>query len=199
MNTQHHFRHICVDSQAFAKVKTLSSFLKIARAQSFKQTYYNSPLDDPNRGPNKYFGDALESFWEVASLTCENDKRINCHNYTPAKVDEFAIDGWASTYISSKVEGKLGIQVKATSDPKKYFNTTDEGSNIGNAVAGIAVHKLDRVLFVNTGRGIHPKLLDTFNQNRIIVVQLNRDDLEQLFNNTKVWKTWVESLTTGSI
>ncbi len=194
MKTKHKFKHICVDPGPFKKVKTINQFVELAREQSYTQSYYHNPADRPNKGADKYFGDGFESFFEVASLTSENDKRINCYNYFPAKVDLFALDGFASFHHENNSYGKLGVQIKITSDPLKYYNTTDEGSNIGNAVAGIAVHQVERVLFVNTGRGIHPKLLETFNQNGTIITQLNRDHLAKLFDHTPVWQTFYESL-----
>jgi hypothetical protein len=194
MKTKHKFKHICVDPGPFKKVKTINQFVKLAREQSYTQSYYHNPADRPTKGADKYFGDAFEALWEVMSVTSENDKRINCYDYWPAQIDEFAIDGRAKFYFENNTAGKLGVQCKNTSDPDKYYNTTDEGSNIGNAVAGIAVHQVDRILFVNTGKGVHPKLLETFNQNKINLVQLNKDDLAKLFNHTPVWQTFYESL-----
>ena len=62
--TSHHFKNICIDKDNFSGVKTIKNFITEADRQAKMQTWYFSPPTDPNRGRNKYFGDAGESLFE---------------------------------------------------------------------------------------------------------------------------------------
>ena len=192
--TQHHFRHICVDAAEFQSVRTLDDFTKVSRRQSLRQTYYSSMPGDPDRGANKYHGDALESLIEVLFLDQGNHKTINVTLYRPATVDEFAFDGYARRNRGHNDFQTLGVQIKHTSDPGHWFDSNN--SNILSAVAGLKADNIDQLLFVNTGQGIRRGLLERLNQRETIVRQLNRNELAILLDgNTAVWDVWRDSLT----
>lgn len=192
--TLHHFKKICTDKDKFSKVKTIKDFLTEADKQAKTQTYYFSPPADPNRGRNKYFGDAGESLVESALLDLGNDKRINCTNYRPTPIDEFGVDGEAWFVKEDGSLGRLAIQIKMSSDPTHYFDSSN--SNILNAVAALPVFGYERLLFINTGAGISPGLLSMLNQrDSQLVYQLNRTDLVKLIDGSPiVWANWFNSL-----
>lgn len=190
----HHFPSICVDPTSYAGVNNIKDFVKISRQESFKQTYYFSPTDSPERGPNKYFGDAGEYFVEVLLNNSQIDKRINCSGYRPATVDEFGIDGEGYFTIDNGSQCRLGVQIKIGVGNQNYYDSNN--SNILAAVSAIPVFRFDGLLFVNFGAGIAPGLLQILNQkNTNLVRQLNYNDLDRLTQkNTTFWDLFRKGL-----
>ena len=172
----------------------MKDFIVAARDQSYEQMTYSNTAVDPLAGANKYFGDAFESLVEVMLLNSTIDKRINSVGYLPAKKDEFGIDGFSSFTYASGDYGKLGIQIKVGSDPTHYYDSNN--SNIMSAIASLSVFGYNRLLFINTGAGIHPGLLSIINQrDSQLIVQLNYKDLVKLLDgNITIWNDWSQSL-----
>jgi hypothetical protein len=192
--TLHHFKHICVDKDAFSGVKTIKDFIKVAQVQSPTQTYYSSPAEDPMRGRNKYFGDALESFVESMLQTLGDHKSINCTNYRPLDVDEFGNDGEGFFARDNGSFGRQGVQIKNSSDSTHTYNSGN--SNIMAALGGCFADGYERLLFINTGAGISRSTLSRLTQrDSQLIIQLNRKDLEKLVDgNVVVWANWFNSL-----
>ena len=190
----HHFKHICHDKNAFTGVTDLKKFIKIINEQALNQTYYSSTATDPMRGRNKYFGDAGESLVEAFLNDLGNHKSINCTNYNPAEADEFGIDGMGWYVRENGTLGRLAVQIKLSSDSNHYYDS--HNSNILNAVAALKVLDFDRLLFVNTGAGINPKLLNVLNQkDSQLVYQVNYKDLSKLIDKSPIiWANWFNSL-----
>lgn len=192
--TLHHFKHICVNSHEFNDVRSIKNFIKISSQQAERQSWYHSPPDDPMRGRNKYFGDALESFVESMLQDLGDHKSINCTNYRPLDVDEFGNDGEGWFTRDNGSLGRQGIQVKNASDARHTYNATN--SNIMSALGGCMADGYERLLFINTGAGISRSTLARLTQrDPQLIVQLNRKDLEKLVDgNTIVWTNWFNSL-----
>jgi hypothetical protein len=192
--TLHHFKHICFDKDAFGNVRTIKDFINVAQIQSPNQIYYSNPPDDPNRGRNKYFGDALESLVESMLQTLGNHKSINCTNYRPLDVDEFGNDGEGFFTRDNGSFGRQGVQIKNSSDPNHTYNASN--SNIMSALGGCFADGYERLLFINTGAGISRSTLSRLtHRDSQLIVQLNRKDLEKLVDdNVIVWTNWFNSL-----
>ena len=191
---EHQFKTYCLNPDDFhpSKVQTIDTLIAALKKQSQGQTVFWE-------NDEKYFGEGFESWWATAAKLRGHDKRIDLIDYSPAGKDEFAFDGYAGCHLESTVLGKAGAQCKATSDTTKLFDRFNTG-NIGTPLEGAAIWQLDRVLFVTTGAGIHPKILATWNQNRHLVRVLNRTDLANIFDNSlDVWETWYQSLLTAQV
>jgi hypothetical protein len=195
----HHFPAICVDAGAYTDIDNIKDFVKISRLESSKQTYYFSPADKPERGPNKYFGDAGEYFAEVLLNNSQIDKRINCSGYRPAAIDEFGIDGEGYFTVDSGLQQRLGVQIKIGVNNQNYYDSNN--SNILAAVAAIPAFGFDGLLFVNFGAGVSPGLLQILNQkNTNLVRQLNYNDLDRLTRkNTAFWDLFREGLVLTTV
>jgi hypothetical protein len=195
----HHFPTICVDPSVYNNVDNIKDFVKISREESFKQSYYFSPPDNLERGPNKYFGYAGEYFVEILLNNSRIDKRINCSGYRPSAIDEFGIDGEGYFTIDSGLQQRLGVQIKIGVNNQNHYDSNN--SNILAAVAAISAFGFDGLLFVNFGAGISPGLLQTLNQkNTDLIRQLNYNDLDRLTKkNTTFWDLFRDSLVLTTI
>jgi hypothetical protein len=189
---EHPFANYCIDPEAFRKVQTIDTLVAALKKQSKGQTVFWE-------NDEKYFGEGFESWWATAVKLRGHDKRIDLIDYMPAGKDEFGFDGYAGCHLDPITIGKAGSQCKATADATKLFDRFNTG-NIGTPLEAAAIWQLDRVLFVTTGAGIHPKILATWNQNRHLVRVLNRNDLANIFDNSlDVWETWYQSLLTAQV
>ena len=195
---EHQFKNYCIDPDEFhpSKVQTIDTLVAALKKQSKGQTVFYEG-GKPNN--EKYFGEGVESWFATAAKLRGEDNRIDLKGYSPAGKDEFGLDGYATCHLEPLVYGKAGVQLKATSDATKLFDRFNTG-NLGTPLEAAAIWQLDRVLFVTTGAGIHPKILATWNQNRHLVRVLNRKDLASIFDNSlDVWETWHQSLLTAQV
>ena len=195
---QHQFANYCTDPDDFhpSKVQTIDTLIAALKEQSKGQTVFYEG-GKPNN--EKYFGEGFESWFATAAKLRGHDKRIDLIEYLPAGKDEFGVDGYAGCHLEPLVYGKAGVQCKATSDARKVFDRFNTG-NIGTPIEAVAVERLDRILFVTTGAGVHPKILATWNRNWDMVRVLNRNDLANIFDNSlDVWETWHQSLLTAQV
>ena len=194
----HQFATYCIDPDDFhpSKVQTIDTLIAALKKQSKGQTVFYEG-GKPNN--EKYFGEGFESWWAIAAKLRGHDKRIDLIDYLPAGKDEFGLDGYAGCHVEPTLFGKAGAQCKATSDATKLFDRFNTG-NLGTPLEAAAIWQLDRVLFVTTGAGVHPKILATWNQNRHLVRVLNRNNLANIFDNSlDVWETWHQSLLTAQV
>lgn len=194
MNIQHHFPNIVTEKTVYDKVDNIKDFVNISRQQSNLQTYYFSPPEELERGPNKYFGDAGEYFTEILLNNSQIDKGINCSKWKPSVIDEFGIDGEGFFTIDGGEQDLLGTQTKISTNQNHFYNSGN--SNILSAVSAIPVFGFKGLLFINFSNGISPKLLQILNQrNSNLVRQLNFTELNQLtYQNTTFWDLFRDGL-----
>lgn len=195
---EHPFGRYWVDPEAFHpdRVNTVDALVETLFEQGKRpeqQVYW----DDQNLCWNsgKWAGEGLEAWFNVA-VTTAPDHRINIVDYLPTVNDEFGADGRGGYRLDSQTVEQILVQLKLLKNEKDELSRFRQ-ENLGTPLEAAFIWGVPLVIFVTTGAGVHPKVLQTWNQNGEKVKVINRARLKEVYDyHPIVWQNFYHSLLT---
>ena len=195
---EHPFGCYWVDPEAFHpdRVNTVDALVETLFEQSKRpeqQVYW----DDQNQcwNPGKWAGEGFEAWFHIA-VTTAPDHRINILDYLPTIDDEFGADGCGGFRLDPQTVVKMLAQLKLVKNENDLLSRFRQ-ENLGTALEAAFLWTIPLVIFVTTASGVHPKILQTWNQNGEKVKVINRARLKEVYDyHPTVWQNFYNSLLT---
>jgi hypothetical protein len=198
VSMQHPFGTYWVDPEAFhpTRVNTVDALVETLFEQGQRpeqQVYWDDINVCPNSG--KWAGEGFEAWFHIA-VTTAPDHRINVFDYLPTIDNEFGADGVGGFRLDSQTVTKILVQHKLVKNENELLSRFRQ-ENLGTALEAAFLWNIPMVVFVTTAAGVHPKILQTWNQNGEKVKVINRARLREVYDyHPTVWQNFYNSLLT---
>ena len=195
---EHPFGCYWVDPEAFNpdRVNTVDALVDALFEQS-KRPEQQVFWDDENQCPNsgKWAGQGFEAWFHIAD-TSAPDHRINIFNYLPTIDDEFGADALGDFRLDPQTVVPVLVQLKLVKNGNDLLSRFRQ-ENLGTPLEAAFIWGRPLVVFVTTAAGVHPKILQTWNQNGEKVKVINRARLKEVYDyHPTVWQNFYNSLLT---